>query len=357
MKLKKIEITHFKGLEHFEFDLCDEDETPNTLTCLLGDNGSGKTTVLQAIALVLSAATRKNDDIASVKNTRVSSLPWNGFISEHAISHSTKIKLALVLEPDEITATQEIFDIWKHYYPNESSQLTKPDELTDITLVYEFGQVKCLEGEAALLELWGRFFVKSVVDKSVVDVLSFSKARDFLATMGGVFWFEQYRNLVTSSEGTMDVALIRQELVNWWAYHNQQYKNGEDLLVELEKFFGIIFPRTQFVGIEPQRTYPTNQQSFFFLLQRGDSKPYDIGEMSSGEQTIFSIFYQFVSMKIARSIILIDEIELHLHPPQQQAFYASLYMFGPDCQFIMTTHSPYLDDVFLDKETVFMERL
>jgi predicted ATP-dependent endonuclease of OLD family len=77
--------------------------------------------------------------------------------------------------------------------------------------------------------------------------------------------------------------------------------------------------------------------------------------MSSGEQVIFSMLYQFVSQNIARSIILIDE--LHLHPPQQQALYANLYKLAPECQFIITTHSPYLEDIFLDNEIVFMESL
>ena len=346
MKLKKLEINDFRGLKHVELDFCPEDDTPNTLNCLVGNNGSGKTTVLQAIALVLSTATRKNDDISSLQNPEWSSLSWKGY--ERGVSRSTKIKLALELEPDEITAVQEIFEIWTPYYPNNASRLTKPDQQIDINLLYEFGQVKCLEGEAALFELSGRFWLKTVA-----EFLSFSEVRRFLARIGDVFWFEQTRHLTDGS-----ITSIRQELINWWVYHHQNYKNGEDLLVEFENAFSTIFPNTQFVGIEPMKVGASvNQPGFYWLLQRGHSKPYDIAEMSSGEQTIFAILYQFVSSKIARSIVLIDELELHLHPPQQQAFYAYLYQFGPDCQFMMTTHSPYLEDVFVKKERFLMEIL
>lgn len=346
MKLKKLEINHFRGIKYFEWSLCSKDETPNALNCLIGNNGSGKTTVLQAIALVLSTATRKNDEISSLNHTKLSSLSWKGY--ERGVSLSTKIKLALELEPNEIIAVQEVFEIWTRYYPNQSSRLTQPDEQTDISLVYEFGQVTCLEGEAALFELWGRFWVKTVA-----EFLSFSEVRRFLSRMGDVFWFEQTRHLTDET-----LASIRQELISWWAYHHQNYKNGDDLLLELEHFFGMIFPDTRFVGLEPVRVGASvNQPRFYLLLQRGDSKPYDIGEMSSGEQTIFAILYQFVSMKIVHSIILLDELELHLHPPQQQAFYTSLYKFGSDCQFITTTHSPYLEDVFLKKERIVMEIL
>ncbi|RKZ92468.1 MAG: hypothetical protein DRR19_04120 [Candidatus Parabeggiatoa sp. nov. 1] len=321
--------------------------------CLVGNNGSGKTTVLQAIAFVLSAATRKNADITSLQNTSVSSLSWNGFIYERSISRSTKIKLALELEPDEITATREVFEIWKHYYPNESHNVPTPDELTEITLIYEYGNVKCLESTAALFELQGRFYINTLLD-------IMPEVRDFYSRIGDIFWFDQYRNLATTNSATdwvNGVSAIRQSLMGWWMYHKSESKTSTDILVELEKSFNIFFPKTRFVGVEPMKggtnIYP---QDFFFLLQRGDSKPYELSEMSSGEQVIFSMLYQFVSLKVARSTLLLDELELHLHAPHQQGFCGSLYQLAPDCQFIITSHSPYIQETLLDGEIVLMER-
>jgi len=353
MKLKKIEIDNFKGLKHFEMDLHGSNEMPRSLICLVGNNGSGKTTVLQAIALVLSAATKKNDDITSLKNAGISSLPWNGFIYERSISRSTRIKLDIEFEPDEVAATKEVFDIWKHYYQNECNHFVEPDELTDITLIYEYGEVKCIEGAAALFELRGRFYIKTLLDRV-------SEVPNFFSRIGDVFWFDQYRNLATTSlsaDWTSGVSSIRQYLMGWWTYHTSEYKRDIDYLVELEDRFKIIFPKTRFVGVEPMRGgADIRQQEFFVLLQKGDLKPYDISEMSSGEQVIFSIFYQFVYLRVVRSIVLIDELELHLHPPEQQALYTSLYKLAPDSQFIITTHSPYIQDVLLDDEMVLMER-
>ncbi len=39
-------------------------------------------------------------------------------------------------------------------------------------------------------------------------------------------------------------------------------------------------------------------------------------------------------------VILIDEIELHLHPSWQRRIISSLTDIFPNCQFIVTTHSP-----------------
>jgi predicted ATP-dependent endonuclease of OLD family len=50
----------------------------------------------------------------------------------------------------------------------------------------------------------------------------------------------------------------------------------------------------------------------------------------------------FANLRINNSIVIIDEIELHLHPPLQQAFFRALPNLGKNNQFIITTHSDYV---------------
>jgi predicted ATP-binding protein involved in virulence len=89
----------------------------------------------------------------------------------------------------------------------------------------------------------------------------------------------------------------------------------------------------------------------YFIMER-EGKKFDIAEMSSGEQAVFTILYEFVSNDIKNGIILIDELELHLHPPEQQALLAALRKIGPDCQFIITTHSPYIEGAIPDEHEI-----
>ena len=42
----------------------------------------------------------------------------------------------------------------------------------------------------------------------------------------------------------------------------------------------------------------------------------------------------------AEAVVLIDEIELHLHPAWQRRIVGNLIETFPRCQFIATTHSP-----------------
>jgi len=54
-----------------------------------------------------------------------------------------------------------------------------------------------------------------------------------------------------------------------------------------------------------------------------------------------------------KGIVLIDEIDLHLHPQWQRIVISRLTETNPNCQFIVTTHSPqvlshvYRENVFI----------
>lgn len=80
------------------------------------------------------------------------------------------------------------------------------------------------------------------------------------------------------------------------------------------------------------------------MLSDGN-RTYDIEEMSSGEQSVFPMLYEFVRQRIRNSVVLIDEIDLNLHPPLAQSLLASLPRLGPSCQFIFTTHSRAISEL------------
>ena len=77
---------------------------------------------------------------------------------------------------------------------------------------------------------------------------------------------------------------------------------------------------------------------------RSDRGRYYYDGLSSGQQMILLMLLQFATRRIHRSIVLIDELELHLHPLWQDRLYAALPSLGDDNQYIFTTHSTHLRD-------------
>ncbi len=371
MKITSATIRNFKGVKDATLKMQQVGEKqPDTLHAVLGDNGSGKTTILQAIALTLGLATR-----------RVSAMdrfPWYGFVPQRlSTMGKTRVELQLLLDSEEITTAKTLFSEWRKHYERDGARLVEIGEDTRLTVVLENGRVKVTDsdGRDARAQLFGRFYVKQLAQRRPELKHMFAKA-------GDVFWYDQYRNLgkalampsndhveepdqseppeVTSSGSIqadfrraepepreswlVGVEQLRRFLQDWWTYHVSGFKTaGRDFIPELEDSFERVFPGTRFRGPQPMDTTGAESTSrFYFLLER-KGRVFDIAEMSSGEQAVFPIVSDFVRLNIRKSIVLIDELELHLHPPEQQALLAALPKMGADCQFIITTHSSFVE--------------
>ena len=128
-----------------------------------------------------------------------------------------------------------------------------------------------------------------------------------------------------------------------------------DFLLELENNYKRIFPGRSFTDPEPiYRSGVPSPSDYYFMLSDGN-RTYDIEEMSAGEHSVFPMLYEFVRQRIRNSVVLIDEIDLNLHPPLAQALLTSLPRLGPRCQFIYTTHSRVVSELVSPHEIYRLE--
>lgn len=89
----------------------------------------------------------------------------------------------------------------------------------------------------------------------------------------------------------------------------------------------------------------------FHILQNG-KEPFDFNTLSSGYQAVLDIVLDIMMRmqhKTQRSfdfnlpgIIIIDEIDVHLHLELQKSILPFLTTFFPNIQFIVTSHSPFI---------------
>jgi hypothetical protein len=323
---------------------------------------------LQAIALTLSLATRRTRYPIDFR--------WHGFLPERVASQGpTFVEITVDLDQEEVNITRRLFQEWYDAQASDWRQthrVVEPSDLRQVHLVYEGGRVSSPQGLAAVNQFLGRYYIKWLA-RTVPE------RKELYAQLGDVFWFDQYRNLGTvlaerEPEGRergrdtetwgrdrepeswgAGVEQLREYLVGWWAYAysgNIVTGPGKKYIKDLEKRFAELFPGTQFRGTVPREGVSApSAKDFYFLLERED-RLYDLAEMASGEQAVFSLLYDFVRLNIAHSVVLIDELELHLHAPAQQALYAALPKLGADCQFFITTHSDYLTAIIPDEQEV-----
>lgn len=88
------------------------------------------------------------------------------------------------------------------------------------------------------------------------------------------------------------------------------------------------------------------------LLVDKEALPLDVRQLSDGERGLFALVLDLARrlsqanpdlsdpLKQGRAVVLIDELDLHLHPKWQRTIVERLTRVFPRCQFIATTHSP-----------------
>lgn len=359
MKVESIRIENFKRFKELEISFKNDilDEVSDRYL-ILGDNGSGKTTLLQAIALPLALATGRIRDISDFN--------WIGFLpGRYWKWGSPRIEMEVLFEQEEVDATRQIAEKWYEAqtpYFKQRREFVEPGDSRRVTLILsgDFWQAGNTPAEEAQFK--GRYYAEWLIARGALS------SRDCFAKLPGIFWFDQFRNLginsqqdsspdgrkERSSETSFDlgVARLRQYLVQWY----RQQKSAVDYesnghLLHLQKLYQKIFPERSFFGLEQGRSMESPiEEEVYFLLDDG-FRTYEIEEMSSGEQSVLSILYQIVKQPIAYSVVLIDEIDLNLHPPAAQHFIGQLMKMELTCQFIVTTHSESVNNVVGESQT------
>ncbi len=345
-------------MENFKrFDKLDI-EIKNNLTgdiadqfLILGDNGSGKTTILQAIALCLSMASRQIE--------KVEDFDWIGWLPGRYYNWGTPvIELEVHFTDEEIDATKKISKLWWDI-KQPGGNYIEPGDSQTVTVSLNGGRVKRSEKKDEIFQFQGRQYAKSL--------LRLPGIREYFNYLPGIFWFDQFRNLASqpsindngenSKNLTFEigVARLREFLNKWWMHKQLSGSKKGDYLFDLERIFQKIFPKHKFAPPEPIFSEGVPSPSDYYFMISDGSKTYDIEEMSAGEQSIFPMLYEFVRMQIKNSVVLIDEIDLNLHPPLAQALLSALPELGPGCQYIYTTHSEAISSVVSPEEIYRLE--
>jgi predicted ATPase len=333
MKIISIRLERFKRFRDYTLEFYNKVGMPN-ITVLVGDNGAGKTSILQAIAATLGTATKQINDPAE--------LEWPGFVVDGlSASHRgfSEVTLNMQFEQSELEATQEFYD--KSDYPT-APKATRPGNQKELSLIWTTNpDAKYLvstkpQKASYFYQFQGRRYAYNLLYNRIAEPDMFKK-------IGGVFWYTEQRTAYTlapfAPEGVgrngkspikqvQDEESMRRLLTNWFA------ASRDDKLERFNEYYGRLFPGRRLSRIGD--TYGASTTPIYFYDGHHD---YDISELSGGERALMPLLLDFVEWGINNSVILIDELELHLHPPLQQALLALLPQLGHNNQFILTTHS------------------
>jgi hypothetical protein len=115
---------------------------------------------------------------------------------------------------------------------------------------------------------------------------------------------------------------------------------AEDLNETLKELFRTFFPEKEYRGVRP-----LSDGTLIFPVDLASGASHDIDDLSSGEKEILYGYLRLRNSTPRRSVILLDEPELHLNPSLLQGFADFYYQHlgvGQENQLWLVTHSDTL---------------
>ncbi|QDT24813.1 recombination protein F [Gimesia panareensis] len=321
MILKKINLVNYRGFEQIEFDFHER------VTVIAGVNGVGKSGILLALTAMLSRALRdftpsskeviyfKDEDIfGDKKSLQVSSVL-------QVAEHTCHITIQRVAESDEGNIVSLMFENLvagedktglDSAQAETSKVLRKLKERRSQPLAIYFSPQRQLPGKPRVLPPTEPFSVERAYQTALENRPV--ELRDFM------HWFR-----------------VQEELAD--EHQPQRLKVLETLKGVVTTFLSD-FSNLR-LEMEPLR-----------LMINKLGVPLAINQLSDGERGILAILFDITRrlsianpdlkdpIKDGKAIILIDEIDLHLHPTIQRKVLRQFTNTFQNCQFIVTTHSP-----------------
>lgn len=353
MKVKKLDINNFRGFRKATIEFPD-----SNLAVFIGTNGRGKSSVLDLVAMGLNQITQGL--------TEKSAHFAEYFIKETDISNGVE---------------------------GSSNQISFIDDENNMV---ELSVIARRPGGAGMFSsvAFPKFikekleYIKREKSNAMLDVLLYYRATRFFNhnyeyIIGDIIYdFPQlfaYESAFSKKITNFD------DFVNW--FRTEEDKENE--LVKRERNFDLVNPSLQpvrkaittffsklndftFANLRVERDLPKSKSLYHIgfnssLIISKNGQDFRLEQLSDGEKMLLMVVCDIARrLSIANpslddplqgsGIVLIDEIELHLHPQWQREVIPALLTTFPGIQFIVTTHSPQVlsrvdqSDIFLLKD-------
>ncbi|QHI35825.1 hypothetical protein IMCC3317_11730 [Kordia antarctica] len=126
--------------------------------------------------------------------------------------------------------------------------------------------------------------------------------------------------------------------------------NEMDTVSKIDDWFNKFENRLKTLFDDNELKLKFDRKAYNFNIESGKGEPFNFNTLSDGYSAIISIVSELLLRMEAHNrksydlegVVIIDEIETHLHVELQKLVLPFLIDFFPKLQFIVTTHSPFI---------------
>ncbi len=329
MYIKVVEINNIRSIRNFKMKFAD----PAGWHVLIGDNGAGKSSIIRSIALALVGP-------GEVHGLRPN---WQNWLNKQADSGAIKLQIssdALDQNSDPSATTKNTSIKNEFYFKKERGEILFSLNDTSSGSIHpgQFNWGKNPGWFSAGYGPFRRFSGGSQEMEKIFENPSYARLASHLSLFGE------------------DVALT--EATKWLVNLNYQVlekKISETLIDDLKKLVN----SEDFL---PHHTKLTNISSEGVVFTDGNGVEISVTQMSDGYRSILSLTFELIRQLVRvygdelvfksirqgnmiidlPGVVLVDEIDAHLHPTWQARIGQWFIKYFPKIQFIVTTHSPLI---------------
>ncbi len=321
MRLTEVKYCNFRGFEEEKFSL------EKSLVLFVGDNARGKTSALKGISLALSSWVSAFPEIKALKYTADD-------VRKMANRDDSEIPTFNPCSKSYIQCTMfennEKFCEWTRQYGSHSNSDKLKKKARECLKVIDKNSQKDLPyfGFYGTGRLWD-------------DGKRFTERKG--KAVGQDSRYIAYQDSLESSS----TEKILRKWIDKLSHAEYVEQKKSSVLESVWNCLKIIVP-----GVNGVRWDPKIDDIVFSF---NDGKILPLGNLSEGQRIVVSLVTDLcvrVSLlnphlngdarEKTSGVVLIDEIDLHLHPKWQKNLLPNLLELFPKIQFILTTHSPFI---------------
>ena len=345
MYIKRVEINEIKGIKRLVWELPDNKLSEGGWHVVIGDNSSGKTTFLQSIALALlggelSQGLRKD---------------WSTWLPK---SQGRQSNVFVQIEPNE---KYDIID--ETEFSKELSKTNLKNNSIEHTFAFAFKLSKFPPSDSNGIVRVGAITKSDIHRNNQTKgwfVCSFGPFRRF---KGGNSQYDDIFKVnpkLASHISLFDEGIALKESINW--LQELHYKELERRVNESPKrdFFNLehLVNFINISGLLPHDVFLKSVTTEGLIFNDLNDNQVNMQNLSDGFKSILSLilelfrqlFYTYgdtalniIDGKVyTPGVVLIDEVDAHLHPSWQKNIGLWFRKYFPNIQFIVTTHSPII---------------
>lgn len=322
MYLEKVHIKNYKGIEEIDIDL-----KPG-INLLIGDNGAGKTSVLEGVAVALSGLF-----------VNVAGVSTKNFIKED---------VRMIIDPIGDASTSVTY--CEPISAGCNLKICTGEEYKWNRIKEELSSTHTKINDKAVCA-WMKKLTNQT--NSILPLVSFQSAARAWKVRRGDFGTELQKKLddrrcgyIGCLDSSMDVKSIQQ-----WCMKQEVIAVNKGKVREYETFKNIISIFMKEINELDESPEVYYSPQFGELAYKDSKEDMAISKLSAGYQSllwmIMDLAYRVCLLNPELSdrsqikgIVLIDEIDMHLHPKWQWNIIKALSTTFENVQFVIATHSP-----------------